>query len=118
MRDRLRRCASGRSAFLELAQVVVQDHRDGIRLVAVHVDQHVEAALGAGEHPVDRALLVHLEVVVVELFEEVAADIAPDGFFDEGQVFLVVLFAEGDAQELLEAFGDVVRRTTRLPAPG
>ena len=29
-------------------------------------------------------------------------------FFDECQVFVVMLFAEGDAQELLEAFGDVV----------
>ena len=59
----------------ELAQVVVEHHADRIRAVAVHVDQRVEAALGAGEQPVDGALLVALHVVVVEILEEVLADV-------------------------------------------
>ena len=60
----------------ELAQVIVEDHADRIRAVAVHVDQRVEAALGAGKQPVDGALLVALHMVGVEILEEIIADIA------------------------------------------
>ena len=48
----------------EFAQVTIEDDRDGVLVVAVHIDQHVEAAPRAGEHPVDRALFVHLDVVL------------------------------------------------------
>ncbi len=44
----------------------------------------------------------------VELAQEVAADVAAECGFDEGQVFCVMVVAEGDAQEFFEAFGDVV----------
>jgi len=56
-----------------LFQVIIQDHGKRIRAaLAVHVDQGIKAALGAGEQPVDRALLVHLNVFFVEIFNEVA----------------------------------------------
>ena len=95
-----------RSQFgAELAQVVVEHHADGIRAIAVHVDQRIEAALRAGKQPVDGTLLVALHMVAVEILEEVVADVA--GFavfaqrgFDEFEIILVVFLAKGDAQEL------------------
>ena len=51
----------------ELAQVIIEDNADCIRAVAVHVNQRVEAALGAGEQPVDGPLLVTLDMVAVKL---------------------------------------------------
>ena len=92
----------------ELAQVVVQQDRDRVALIAVHVDQRVERALGAGEHPVDRALLVALHVVGVEILGEILADVLAKRVLDIAQVLAEMRLAEGGAQEQAEAFGDVV----------
>ena len=49
---------------------------DGIRRVAVQIDQRLERALlvgTAGVHPVDRSVLVHLDVVVIKIVDEVFA---------------------------------------------
>ena len=64
--------------------------------------------LGDGEEPVDGPALVALEMVVVELADEERADVAADGFLDEGEVLRIVLVAERDAQEPAEARDDVV----------
>ena len=84
----------------------------------MHVNDCLERTLFATtKEPVDRLLLVELDVVVVELFEEVVADGLPlfarqvvgiEVRFPETQILFVVLGAEGDFEKLFEAFGDVV----------
>ena len=100
--------ALGQEFSPKLPQVVVEDDREGVRAVAVHVNQGVEMPLGAGEEPIDGALLVAFDVVRVEVLEEVATDVLAQRSLDEGQVLLVMRLAEGDPQEFLETFGDVV----------
>lgn len=59
----------------EVAQVR-QHVVGGGRCVAVQIDQRLEHALlvgATGVHPVDRTILVHLDVVVVEIVDEVLA---------------------------------------------
>lgn len=43
-------------------------------------------------------------MVVVELAQEVAADVPADGIFDEGQVILEVFLAKDDMQKIVECF--------------
>jgi hypothetical protein len=74
----------------------------------VQVDQAGEALLRALHQPVDRPLLVGLQVILVELAAEVFADVFPEGFFDEAQVFGDGALREGDLQELTGAGDDVV----------
>ena len=92
----------------ELAQIFVQEDRDRVAAIAVHVDQRVERALGAGEHPVDRPLLVPFHVVGVEILGEVPANVFAKRLLNEAQVLAKGVFAKGHAQELAEAVGDVV----------
>ena len=92
----------------EFAQVVVEDDRDRVAAIPVHVDQRVERPLGAGEHPVDRALPVALHMVGVEILGEVFADVLAQGVLDGAQVLAEMVLAEGHAEEQAEAFGDVV----------
>lgn len=92
----------------EVAQVVVEDDGDGVGAVAVHVDEDVEAAFVTTEQPVDGTLFVHLEVMAVEIAQEVAANVAADGVFNEGQILFVMVIAKGEAEEGFEAFNDVV----------
>ena len=42
-------------------------------------------------------------MLAVEFLEEIAADVTPDGALDESQVFFVILVAESNPEELLEA---------------
>ena len=66
---------SGAVTGLQLMDVVRADAGDGVRLVAVHVDQALEAVLlAAVEEPVDRSLLVDLQMVRIEIVEEVVSD--------------------------------------------
>ena len=74
----------------------------------MHVNESVEATFGAREHPVDRALLVTLHVVFVEILGEVFTDVFAKCCLDKAQVFLEVLFAKRDPQELPETFCDVI----------
>ena len=99
---------AGAQLGAELAQVVVEHHADRIRAVAVHVDQRVEAAFGAGEQPVDGALFVALHMVVVEVLQEVFADVLAQRLFDEREVFFVMFFTKSHFQEFAKAFGDVI----------
>jgi hypothetical protein len=74
----------------------------------MHVDQGIEAAVGAGEEPVDGAFFVHLDVVFIEIPQEVFLQVLPEGVFDELQVFGVVFLAECNPQELLKAGDSVI----------
>ncbi|MNL67680.1 hypothetical protein D3C87_1922900 [compost metagenome] len=56
--------------FAEIAQVA-EHHTDGIRAVAMQINQRAERPLRAAEQPVDRALLVALHMIGVELAQEV-----------------------------------------------
>ena len=60
---------------LLLVNIIGTDARNGIRLVAVQVNQALEANfLTAVKQPVDGALLVNFAVVGVEIVQEVVAD--------------------------------------------
>ena len=62
-------------ARLLLMHIIGTDARNGIRLVAVQVNQALEAIfLTAVKQPVDGALLVNLAVVGIEIVQEVVAD--------------------------------------------
>ena len=72
----------GAVAALHLVHIVGADAGDGVRLVAVHVDQRLEAILlAAVEQPVNRALLVDLQMVFVEVVQEVIPDDLAGGAF-------------------------------------
>ena len=62
-------------ARLLLVNIIGTDARNGIRLVAVQVDQALEAIfLTAVKQPVDGPLLVNFAVVGIEIVQEVVAD--------------------------------------------
>lgn len=92
---------------LVLAEVF-EDGAGGVALVAVHIDEGVEVAFGAAIEPVDGAFFVAFEVVGVEVFEEVFTDVFAEGLFDEVEVLLIVLGAEGGLKEGAKLLGDVV----------
>ena len=77
------------------AQVVVEQAVDRVAIIAVQVDQCLEALLGALEEPVDRAFLVGLQVCLVEIIHEIFADLLTDGFLEEAQVFFQGFVSEG-----------------------
>ena len=65
---------------LHLVKVVHAEVADGVRRVAMEVDQGLEAVLlTAVKQPVDRALLVNFAVILEEVLEEIAADDLPAG---------------------------------------
>ena len=74
----------------------------------MQIDECLETLLGALKKPVDGPLLVGLEVVLVEVADEILAQILAEGFFDELKVLPQAGFAEGDLQEFAEAGHDVV----------
>ena len=74
----------------------------------MHVDQGIEAAVGAGEQPVDRALLVHLDMLFVEVFEEVTPNIPTNCSFQEGQILFKVLGTKCYLQKIFEAFSNII----------
>ena len=102
-------------AALLLVQVVRADAGDGVRGVAVHVDERLEAVLFAAvKQPVDGALLVGLAVVGEEIVEEIGADdlarraAAAQRLGDEAEVVFQRLFAIGRLEEAHEHADDVV----------
>ena len=86
-------CAAGeelhffRQLFAVVSHVMAQDAADGMRLVAVHVDEGVEAAAGTAEKPVDGPFLVALNVVFVKVLEKIFAYVLAQRLFYESQVF-------------------------------
>jgi hypothetical protein len=86
-------------------------------VIPVEVDEALESPLlAAGEQPVDRSLLIHRQVVLVEPCGEVAADrvswlLAVSGaeaVSDELQVLLQVFLRLCHADELHDAVGGVI----------
>ena len=73
-------CAAGeelhffRQLLAVVSHVMTLDVADGMRLVAVHGDEGVEAA-GAAEKPGDRPFLVALDVVFVKVLQKVFSDV-------------------------------------------
>ena len=85
----------GAVAALLLVDIVGADAGDGVRLIAVQIDERLEAVfLAAVKKPIDGPLLVGLAVVGVEVVQEIAADHIPGRAFsaqsvgDEFEVFL------------------------------
>jgi hypothetical protein len=83
----------------------------------VQVDQALEGLLlAAGEAPVDRALLVGLQVVLEELVGEVAADGVARGLAalggqvvgEEAEVLFQMTLVPSDGDELDNAVGGIV----------
>ena len=80
---------------LDAVQVLHADVAGGVGVPAVHVDQRLEAVLlAAVKHPVDRALLIGLDVILDEVVQEIIADdlaagaaLARKGVCDEVQIF-------------------------------
>lgn len=59
----------------ELLQVVVENFAHRLVVVAVHVDQCIEAAAGGSDEPVDWSLFVPLHVVFMEFLYKVFTDV-------------------------------------------
>ena len=101
---------------LHFVEVIHTEIADGVRRVAVEVDQRLEAVLlAAVEQPVDRALLVGLAVILEKVLEEVAADDLPAAVplaaqrpGDEVQIFFQRVRAVGGFQPAAQAGDDVV----------
>lgn len=94
----------------EVAQVR-QHVVGGGRRVAVQIDQRLERALlvgAAGVHPVDRTVLVHLDVVIIKIVDEVFAQRLAQHPLDVGDVLLKMLLAEGHTEEPPESGHDVI----------
>ena len=91
-----------------LAQIVVEDDADRIGAITVHVDQRVEGALGGREEPVDRALLIPLDMLLVKVFHEILAEIFAQRPFDEPEILREMLLAEGKGQERFELRNNVI----------
>src|SRR5699024_10631498 len=65
----------GTVAALLLMHIVSADAGNGIRLIAVHIDERLETVLFAAvKQPVNRALLINLAVVGIEIIQEIIAD--------------------------------------------
>ena len=101
---------------LHLVEVVHPEISDGVRCVAVEVDQRLEAVLLATvEQPVNRALLVGLAVILKKVLEEVAADDLPAAVAltsqrpgDEVQIFFQRVLAVGGFQPAAQAGDNIV----------
>lgn len=69
-------------AGLLFMYIVGADAGDGVRRIAVHIDERLESVLlAAVEEPIDGPLLVGLAVVGIEVIEEIAADHVPGRTF-------------------------------------
>ena len=119
--DSLLQISDGRAIpGLLLMDIVRADTSDGIRLIAVHVDQALEAVLFAAiEEPVDRALAgashrISRTMIRIEIIDEVVPDdltggtLAAEGIGNESQVFFECCFSEGYFNEFDKATYDVI----------
>lgn len=111
------RLAGGEQGFglgVELASELAQVFQHGVRgggCVPVQVDERLERALvvgTAGVHPVDRPVLVHLDMIVVEIRGEILPQRLAEHLFDIGDVLVHMLLAERCGKERAEAGGEIV----------
>ena len=101
---------------LHLVEIVHAEIADGVRRVAVEIDQRLEAVLlAAVEQPVNRALLVGFAVVFEEILEEIAADDLPAAVAltaqrpgDEVQIFFQRVRAIDSFQPITQAEDNIV----------
>ena len=96
---------------LHLVEIVHAEIADGVRRVAVEVDQRLEAVLlAAVKQPVNRAFLVGLAVVFEKVLEEVVADdlatavaLSAQCICNEVQIFFQRVRAIGNFQPVTQA---------------
>ena len=101
---------------LHLVEVVHSKIADGVRRVAVEINQSLEAVLlAAVEQPVDRALLINFAVVFEKILEEIITDnltaavsSAADGFGNEVQIFFQRIFPINRFQPAAQAGDNIV----------
>ncbi len=102
-------------AFLLLVHIVGAQTRHQVALVAVHVDEGLEAVLFAAvKQPVNRAFLIGFDVIGVKTVQKVAADdltrrtLAAKRIGDKFEVFLQRIRAVDHTHELDKPAGDIV----------
>ena len=105
----------GAVALLLLMHIVGTQTGQQITLVAVHVDERLEAVLFAAvEEPVNWAFLIGFQVVGVEVIQEVATDyltgrpLAAEGIGNKFEVIFQCVLAIDLADEVYEAPHDVI----------
>ena len=105
----------GAVALLLLVNIVGTHPGKKVTLVAVHIDQRLEAVLlAAVEEPVDRTLLIGFQMVGIEVIQEVAADnfaghtLAAERICDELEVFFQRFLAVDSFHPLHKPSGDVI----------
>lgn len=101
---------------LHLVEVVHAEIADGVRRIAVEINQRLEAVLlAAVKQPVNRALLVGLAVVFEKILEEVVSDnlaaavaLAAQRISDKVQIFFQRVRSIGGFQPAAQAGDDVI----------
>ena len=108
---------------LDAVQVLHADVAGGVGVPAVHVDQRLEAVLlAAVEHPVDRAFLIGLDVILDEVVQEIIADdftagaaLARKGVCDEVQIFFQCIAAIDSADKFHKTPHNMLRLPYHAP---
>lgn len=102
--------------LLHLVQVVGADKTGGVGVVAVHIDQRLEAVLlAAVVQPVDGAFLVDFYMVGVEAVQEIVADdgagagaLGAEGLGDERKVLFQIILPKSFFNPRHEKAGEVI----------
>lgn len=100
----------------EVAQILQHRMRGG-RRIAMQIDQSLERALVVGSTrilPVDRTVLVHGHMVLVEIVDEILAQRLAKRPFDIRQILRQMLRTECDLQEPTEPGDDVILEAVNL----
>ena len=95
--------------------IVGTDTGNGVRLIAVHIDQRLEAVLfSTVKQPVNRAFLINLAVVGVEVAQEVIPNhvlrlpLAVEGIRNEFQIFVQRICAVDGFHKLHEQTDNII----------
>ena len=95
--------------------IVGTDTGNGVRLIAVHIDQRLEAVLfSTVKQPVNRAFLINLAVVGVEVAQEVIPNhvlrlpLATEGIRNEFQIFVQRICAVDGFHQLHEQTDNII----------
>jgi len=94
--------------FVAEVAKVLQHGADRFGAIAMHVDQGVEGSLGTAEQPVDRSLLVGLEVVLVEVVKKILSKRFTERRFDEVDVLFEVFGSKRGLEKLLKSIGHII----------
>ena len=95
--------------------IIGTDAGNGVRLIAVHIDQCLEAILFATvKQPVDRAFLIHLAMVGVEVTQEIIPNhilrltLATQSIGNEFQVFVQHISTVNGFHKLHEQTNNII----------